>query len=179
MRLPAKSTRVRAVVATAFLVWAGPAWPCSVVGPLPSALDLVSRAEVVVRVRAEGLADLPGRDGIVAGSATQVRFVVLDVLKGRLTTRTIEFNGALVQRDDRNDRPVPYDSVRPGGHAGCFALEYRSGAEYLLLLARGKHPSYAQPDDLTPYWSPLGPTNEQLFSASDPWLSWVAQRARQ
>jgi hypothetical protein len=133
----------------------------------------------VVRVRVQGLAESPGRDGIVAGSATQVRFVVLNVLKGRLPTRTIEFNGALVERDDRNDRPVPYDSVRPGGHAGCFALDYRSGAEYLLLLARGKHPSYAQPDDLTPYWAPLGPTNEQLFGSSDPWLSWVRQRVRQ
>jgi hypothetical protein len=174
------SALLRTCIATAFLVaCAAPAWPCSVVGPLPSAQDLVSRAEVVVRVRAERLADLPGRAGLMAGRPTQVRFVVLDVLKGHLPTRTIEFNGALVERDDRNDHPVPYNFIRPGGRGGnCFALEYRSGAEYLLLLARGKHPSFAQPDDLTPYWSPLGPTNEQLFGASDPWLSWVRQQLR-
>jgi hypothetical protein len=41
-------------------------------------------------------------------------------------------------RDDRNDRPVPYDFIRPGGRGGnCFALAYRPGAEYLLLLRRG------------------------------------------
>jgi len=178
---PRMSTTRRAVAAVAFLVSSAvPAWPCSVASPLPSAQDLVSRAEVIVRARAEGIAESPGRDATLAGSATQVRFAVLDVLKGRLPARTIEFNGVLGGRDDRNDRPVPYDFIRPGGRRGnCFALEYRSGAEYLLLLARAKHRAYAQPNDLTPYWSPLGPTNEQLFGGmSDLWFSWVAQRAR-
>jgi hypothetical protein len=89
----------------------------------------------------------------MAGSPTQVRFTILELLKGRLSSSTIEFNGALTDRDDRNDRPVPYDFIRPGGRRGnCFALTYRVGAEYLLLLRRSEHPSYAQPSELTPYW---------------------------
>jgi len=117
------------------IVWivagvAGPAWPCSVVGPLPSAEALVRDAEVVARVRAQGLSSTPGRPGVMAESPTQVRFEVLDILKGSLPSATIEFNGSLKERDDRNDRPVPYDFIRPGGRGGnCFALEYRPGAE--------------------------------------------------
>ena len=137
-------------------------------------------AEVVARVRAQGLSSTPGRPGVMAESPTQVRFEVLDILKGSLPSATIEFNGSLKERDDRNDRPVPYDFIRPGGRGGnCFALEYRPGAEYLLLLRRGKHPSYAQPDDLTPYWTALAPTNEQLFGgASDAWFVWVSRQLR-
>ncbi len=158
---------------------AGPAWPCSVVGPLPSAEALVRDAEVVARVRAEGLSSTPGRSGAMAESPTQVRFAVLEILKGSLPSATIEFNGSLTDRDDHNRGPVPYGHVRPGGSAGCFALEYRHGAEYLLLLRRGKHPSYAQPDDLTPYWTPIATTNEQLFDgASDAWFVWVSRQLR-
>ena len=158
---------------------AGPAWPCSVVGPLPSAEALVRDAEVVARVRAEGLSSTPGRSGVLAESPTQVRFAVLEILKGSLPSATIEFNGSLTDSDDHNRGPVPHSHVRPGGSAGCFALEYRPGAEYLLLLRRGKHPSYAQPDDLTPYWTPIAPTNEQLFDgASDAWFVWVSRQLR-
>jgi hypothetical protein len=116
----------------------------------------------------------------MAGSSTQIRFAILELLKGRLPSPTIEFNGSLMDRDDRNDHPVPYNFIRPGGRGGnCFALAYRAGAEYLLLLRRGEHPSYAQPNDLTPYWAPLSPTNEQLFGgASDAWFVWVSQEVR-
>ena len=157
-----------------------PAWPCSVVGPLPSADSLIRNAEVIARVRAEGLSSEPGHAGTMAGSSTQVRFAILELLKGRLPSPTIEFNGSLMDRDDRNDHPVPYNFIRPGGRGGnCFALAYRAGAEYLLLLRRGEHPSYAQPNDLTPYWAPLSPTNEQLFGgASDAWFVWVSQDVR-
>jgi hypothetical protein len=159
---------------------AAPALPCSVVGPLPSADALVRNAEVIVRARAEGLSATPGHPGIMAQSPTQVAFAILDVLKGSLRSTTIEFNGSLTDRDDRNDRPVPYDFIRPGGRAGnCYALAYRAGAEYLLFLRRGQHPSYAQPNDLTPYWAPLSPTNEQLFGgASDAWFVWVSRKLR-
>jgi hypothetical protein len=154
---------------------ATPAWPCSVVA-LPTPQDLVNRAEVIVRVRADGLAAEPGRQGILASNQTQVRFTVLTVLKGFFPSVTLQFNGHLDQRDDRNDAAVPYHFIRPGGRGGsCFAMGYRSGAEYLLLLAYGGHQSYAQPNDLTPYWTPLGPTNEQLSGSSDPWLRWVME----
>jgi len=160
--------------------FAAPAWPCSVVGPLPSAASLVRNAEVIVRVRAEGLSSTPGVTGIMAESRTQVRFAILELLNGRLSAATIEFNGSLMDHDDRNDRPVPYDFIRPGGRGGnCFALAYRAGAEYLLLLRRGDHPSYAQANEVTPYWAPLSPTNEQLFGgASDAWFVWVSQELR-
>jgi hypothetical protein len=165
------------VLASAISILATPAWPCSVVGPLPTPTELVSRAEVIVRARAGRLSDEPGRQGSLAGSRTQVRFVILSVLKGALSSSAIVFNGHLEDRDDPNDRPVPYNFVRPGGrHGNCFALGYRQGAEYLLFLTRADHPAYAQPSDLTPYWTPLAPTNEQLFGETDPWQDWVVQQ---
>jgi hypothetical protein len=182
--MPSRHTKgtlmIRPLLVFAIVGLAAPAWPCSVVGPLPSAERLVSDAEVIARVRAEGLSPTPGRSGIMAESPTQVRFTILELLKGRLSASTIEFNGSLTDRDDRNDRAVPYDFIRPGGRGGnCFALAYRAGAEYLLLLRRGEHPSYAQASDLTPYWAPLSPTNEQLIDgANDGWFVWVGQQLR-
>ena len=126
---------IRSVLVFAMVVgFAASAWPCSV-GGLPSADDLIRNAEVIVRVRAEGLSSTPGLTGILGTlSRTQVRFAVLELLKGRLPTGTIDFNGSLVDSDDRNDRAVPYSFVRPGGrHGNCFALGYRASAEYLLL----------------------------------------------
>lgn len=171
---------IRPLLVVAMIGLAAPAWPCSPKGPLPSAVRLVGDAEVIARVRAEALSSTPGRPGIMADSPTQVRFAILEVLKGRLSASTIEFNGSLTDRDDRNDRAVPYDFIRPGGRAGnCFALTYRAGAEYLLLLRRAEQPAYAQPIELTPYWAPLSPTNEQLIGgASDAWFVWVSHELR-
>ena len=155
--------------------WAECAWPCSVVGPLPTASPLVARAEVIAIVRAQGLSERPGEEGSMAAARTQVRFRVLQTLKGTLPPGELVFNGELTGEDDPNDRPVPYDFVRPGGRGGsCFAMSYRPDAEYLLLLRRSEHRSFAQPNELTPYWSALAPTNEQLFGrGDDPWLAWV------
>jgi hypothetical protein len=162
------------------LLIASPALPCSITEPIPGAATLISKAEAIVLVRAEGLSATPGIDGLMAGSRTQVRFAVLGVLKGMLAVPVIEFNGVLEGHDDPNDRPAPYNFVRPGGrHGNCFALEYRAGAEYLLLLNRADHQAYAQRNQLTPYWSPLAPTNEQVFGDADRWLQWVeAQLAK-
>lgn len=173
---------IRPLLVVAMVGLAAPAWPCSVVGPLPSAERLIDDAEVIARVRAEGFSSTPGRAGLfLAASPTRVTFAILELLKGRLSSSTIEFNGSLTDRDDRNDRPVPYDSIRPGGRGGyCFALAYKAGAEYLLLLRRVEHQSDdAQPNELTPYWAPLSPTNEQLFDgASDAWFVWVRKELR-
>jgi hypothetical protein len=154
------------------LMFSSIGWPCSVTySPKPpTPEERIDSADVIVHVRAEGLADEPGRDPHDgSGSQTRVRFTVLEVLNGQLSSKVLTFNGHLEDKDDPNDRPVPYNFVRPGGrHGNCFALGYRSGGEYLLLL-KGERDS-----ELTPYWSPLGPTNEQLLSgASDPWLRWV------
>ena len=174
---------LRPLLMFAMVGLAAPAWPCTVVGSLPSAERLVDNAEVIARVRAEGFSSsTPGRAGLFpAASPTRVKFAIIELLKGRLSSSTIEFNGSLTDRDDRNDRPVPYDSIRPGGREGsCFALAYKAGAEYLLLLRRGEHQSDdAQPNELTPYWAPLSPTNEQLFDgASDAWFVWVRKELR-
>jgi hypothetical protein len=165
---------IRLLLVAAMVGLAAPALPCSVVAPLPSAERLVGDAEVIARVRAEGLSSTPGNAGSsLGGSPTQVKFAILELLKGSLSSSTIELNGWLTDRDDRNDRPVPYDFIRPGGRSGnCVALGYRAGAEYLLLLRR-------EASQLTPYSAPLSPTNEQLFdSVSDPWFVWVSKELR-
>ncbi|OLC77802.1 MAG: hypothetical protein AUH72_16990 [Acidobacteria bacterium 13_1_40CM_4_65_8] len=43
-------------------------------------------------------------------------------------------------------------------------------------MTRADHQAYAQANQLTPYWSPLRPTNEQLFGVADPWERWVVQQ---
>ena len=67
-----------------------------------------------------------------------------------------------------NSGSVPYQLVRPAG-GSCYALEYQPAGEYLFLFTRsGEH--------LTPYWRPLGPTNEQIRGDDDPWLQWVREQ---
>jgi hypothetical protein len=100
----------------------------------------------------------------------EIEFRVEEILKGENVPSTITLNGYLTERDDFNDRPVPYDFVRPGGRGGsCSAYEYRWGSEFLLFLkkADGK---------LTIRWYALAPTNEQLRSADDPWIVWVKEQ---
>ena len=156
-----------------FVSIATPGLTCSV-ERIPSAAELVNEADAIVLMRVEGVANQKGRPGSLGGSDTQVTFRVVEMFKGTIPGETIEFNGSLTEQDDHNDRPVPYDFVRPGGrHGNCFALDYRRGAEYLLLLKRSSHPAYAQPDSLTPYWAALAPTNEQVFGSADPWVAWI------
>ena len=90
--------------------WAECAWPCSVVGPLPTASALVARAEVIAIVRAQGLSERPGEEGSMAAARTQVRFRVLQTLKGTLPPGELVFNGELTGEDDPNDR-------KPSGRA--------------------------------------------------------------
>jgi hypothetical protein len=143
---------------------AAPALPCTIIGHAPTLDDIVRRADVIVRARAEG----------VAPSAGGVTFTILDVLKGRTSASSLDIDGSLVDGDDPNDHPVPYTFVRPAGRRGnCYALEYRAGAEYLLILKGGKKPASA----LTPYWSRLMPTNEQLIGGeTDAWFVWMKRR---
>lgn len=128
---------------------------CSAPSP-PSPRSFVISADAIVRVTAVRLARGKG-----------VEFRVEEVLKGEDFPQRLIFNGSISERDDYNDRPVPYDFVRLDGRGGmCFAYEYRQGAQYLLLLKKQK-------GTLTPYWIPFAPANEQLRSADDPWVVWV------
>lgn len=133
---------------------------CSAPAP-PSPRSFVISADAIVRVTAVNLVKGKG-----------VEFRVEEVLKGEGVPQKLIFNGSISERDDYNDRPVPYDFVRRDGRRGmCFAYEYRQGAQFLLLLKKQK-------GKLTPYWIPFAPANEQLRSADDPWVVWVKDQLK-
>jgi hypothetical protein len=165
------------VVSLALSGFATSASPCSVPS-IPTAAELVRDAEIIVRARAERVAADSGRPGPLAGSPTQIEFRVLSVLKGRLVESQLTFNGRFVAGDERNRGKVPYSFARSSADASCFALEYRPGGEYLLFLRRAADVAYAQPEQLTPYWAPLAPTNEQVFGSSDSWELWTRDQLR-
>lgn len=168
----------RGVMAVGLLAGlAGPAFPCSVTG-LSTPSDLVQQAEVIVRVRVQGLSSEPGTSGTMASSRTQVEFEAISILKGSLPARRMTFNGWLVQRDERNPGPVPYEVARHSADASCFSLAYRAGGDYLLFLKRAGHPTDVQGEQLTPCWAPLSPSNEQVLGDDDPWERWVRERLR-
>ena len=82
-----------------------------------------------------------------------------------------------VSRSAMTQTTVPFHMTSSGPVDGVeTALGYRRGAEYLLFLTRAAQRGHGQPNDLTPYWSALAPTNEQLFGDDDPWLVWVVQQ---
>ncbi len=150
------------------VIFPSPALPCSTVSGTP--VTWTRDAEVILRVRALGQRDISPAPSRWPASA--VRFEVVEVIKGSRPGGTVEVQGSLVDRDDPNDRPVPYDLVRPEGTAGnCFAMTYKKGGEYLLMLRPVK-------GTLTPYWASMGATNEQLFGANDKWLAWVRQELK-
>jgi hypothetical protein len=125
----------------------------------------VDSADVIVRAVATG-ADSSGRRPMVT-------FTPIEWIRGDSSVGPLHIAGTLVDRDDFNPRPVPYTTVRPGGQRGdCYARQYRVGAEYLLLLR-----SYAT-QELSPYWKPLAPLNEQVRSPGDAWVVWVRSRVR-
>ena len=130
--------------------------------------QLLTNADVIVRATALGYDKAVEANHRTTGMpGSTVEFRVEEVLKGEHVPATLLVNGYLTDKDDFNDRPVPYDFIRPGGRAGnCFAHSYKKGAEFLLFLKKKE-------GKLTPYWAALTPTNEQLHSSDDPWLKWV------
>ena len=149
------------------LALAGPASPCSFVGPhpVPTPDELVKQADVIVRVRAQP-ADDPGS----RTARIMVRFTVLEVLKGTLPETTLSDQGYLENSDDANHGSAPYTFIRRGGtHGDCHARNYRAGADYLFFLK-------GQNDRLTPHWAALRPANEQIFGDNDLWVAWVRQQ---
>jgi hypothetical protein len=160
--------------------YASPADPCSVVA-IARPEELVRQADVIVLAQVEAF---PGN------SATSffdrpgaVQFRVLSVLKGVYSGAAIELAGYADPGNDWNDRPVPYDFVRRGGrHGDCVAHNYRQGSQYLLLLRTQTTTTVSidagdrKVGALTPYWSALAPTNEQVHGADDPWVAWVRRQ---
>lgn len=138
--------------------------------------EFVDSATLIVRARAER------RDSLVRNrpaSATRpetsytvpaVRFTVLETFRGNIPDTGLALVGTLVDDDDFNPLPVPYQMVRMAGQRGdCFASEYRAGGEYLLLLRDTWYGPTAR-------WAALAPLNEQIRRPEDPWLEWVRTR---
>ena len=165
-------SRNDAMTRMAYMVWvaaltlvlaARPASACSV-DRIPSATEAAEGATVILRVKAERY--MPAKDrryGI-----GRVLFKVVETIKGDWRSPFFVSHGQVDRYFGRNEGSVPYDQVRPGGRTGgCFAYDYRLGAEYLLLLHEG---------DLQ--WAPMAPINEEIRGPDDPWLAWVRGRTR-
>ncbi len=142
--------------------------------PRPSPEAVVSGAEMIVRATAIRYVKAPGGNIRTLGEPgdAEIEFRVEETLRGENIPSIIILNGYLTDKDDFNDRPVPYDFVRRGGRGGsCSAYEYKQGAEFLLFLKRVD-------SKLTIRWYALAPTNEQLRSADDPWIIWVKEQLK-
>lgn len=139
----------------------------------PFTLDeLFDNAEVIVRATAIRYVKPPGDMRTNGVPDSTIEFRVEDKLRGKNLPDAIILNGYLNDWDDFNEMPVPYMFVRPGGRGGsCFANTYKEGAQYLLFLKKTR-------DVYTADISPLGPTNEQLYSNDDPWLVWVSNHLK-
>ena len=168
------------------LLVAAAALPCSIVvdaaHPRPTPQSLVRDADVIVVARAVRTIEPPDRERVFARGQPPgddidrllygtVALWVEDTIKGDAGTGTLALVGRLVDHDDFNALPVPYQTVRPSGTTGaCYSYEYRNGAAYLLFLKRSRTGA------LTPYWAALQPVNEQLRDGADPWLLWVREQ---
>jgi hypothetical protein len=129
---------------------------------------IVKRADLIVRATAIGYAMRPQTTQMIGS----IRFEVTEVIKGRRIAELV-LKGELVDFDDFNETPQPYQSARPNADRGsCWAWQYKTGAQYLLILEKDRTRG------LTAEWYPRAPVNEQLHSDEDPWLLWVRTRAK-
>jgi hypothetical protein len=161
-------TRLRGVAAFAIFVSvnASDVAACSRRGPFTFE-ELFGPAELIVRATAVKYASPPTSEWRTTGQAeSTVEFQVEEVLRGE-AIKSVVLHGYLGQKDDFNDVPMPYSFVRPTGRSGsCFANTYKQGAQYLLFLRKSG-------EVWTSNISALGPSNEQLHDADDPWVWWV------
>ena len=165
VRLPA------VMIVVASMLCALEAYPCKTARSV-SNVDMVREADAILRVSAEDYAPAPrNQEGFEPDS--NIRFKVLEVVRGKVTGDHLVLPGILVDTDDYNDLTSPYNRVRPDGRRGsCFASSYRSGGQFLLMLKKRNDGAF------TVNWYPLAPVNEQLHSADDPWLLWVRKQAK-
>ncbi len=129
--------------------------------------EMVAGADVIVRAVA---VDSARAEGPI--TRHRIVFRTAAIVAGPWPDTVFTLPGNVVDRDDFNTLPVPYGMVRRSGQRGdCFAREYRIGGEYLFLL-KPESPASTR-DSMTAWWFPLGPTNEQIRGADDPWVRWV------
>jgi len=150
-----------------FLLSAKVTYACRTVRPSTTAM--VENAEVIVRVEADKYVEEPKGDirDLNEPSNATINFKVKETLKGDSVPSEIILNGYLSDADDFNETEVPYNFVRRGGRGGsCSAYEYKKGAEFLLFLKKTG-------EKFTVRWYALAPTNEQLRSSDDEWITWV------
>ena len=131
--------------------------------------QFIDSAEMIVRAKAVSESGrTPSPNSIYESN---IRFEIVERIRAPDTVRVLELRGYAVLHDDFNRDTVPYTMVRSAGQRGdCNALEYRLGAEYLLILGR----PYGE---LTPHWKPLAPFNEQVHGEADSWVLWVRRVA--
>lgn len=168
MRSPVRTSLALGLI----VLSASTAFPCSIVGSLPTPGALIASADVIVvavaRERISGpVTNPPTLDEV----GSEILFDITETLKGDVVAPTLTITGAFTDNDDFNDTPVTQNWPRPDARGGpCFAYSYRQGASYLLLLKRTRQHT------LTPYWSALSRVNDQTRPDGDPWLEWVRSR---
>ena len=151
-----------------FLFGTPTSYACSPIGK-PSTTAMVENAEIIVRVETGKYVEEPKGDirELNEPSNATINFKVKETLKGNSVPSEIILNGYLSDADDFNETEVPYNFVRRGGRGGsCSAYEYKKGAEFLLFLKKVG-------EKYTVRWYALAPTNEQLHSSDDKWITWV------
>ena len=156
-----------------FTLGVAPAYPCEVIGPTPSASDLVRLADRIVVARALSYTTTVAdpKYGANGEPEPHVRFQVLETLKGQMVGTELILPAFLTDVSDFNTGQPPYSFVRPSGRMGnCFADEYQQGGTFLLLLKATVNADY------TARWQPLAPTNEQVRPTDDRWLLWVREQ---
>jgi hypothetical protein len=146
------------------------------ISPVEWIRRLVGNAHVIVRARAtQQLGPLDRRrreDHVPWGLERDVEFKVLEVIAGTNVRPTLRIPGTLstVMEDLFSPDTVPYLYGTASG-GSCFNWFYKKNGEYLLILSR-------LDGQLTPYFSPMAPTNEQVRGAHDPWVRWVRDERR-
>src|SRR5215831_19618138 len=98
-----------------------------------SNVEMVRNADVIALVTAEDYDIPPNKPPSWSGMVptSKIRFKVVELIRGKLTTPYLIVPGILVDKDDFNDHPSPYTLVRPEGRQGnCFAISYRTGGRF-------------------------------------------------
>jgi len=163
------------------------AHPCST-SALYDPKTMVAAADLILRVKAvEYSGPVPTLSARMAARfvpAANIDFLVEEVVKGKYEKPHIILPGYLNEQDEwnRKDQNPPYGSARPSADGRCFAITYRKGGLFLLVLKKWEAsfgPLAGQSTDgYTLGWYPLGPVNVQLRSEDDPWVQWVREQVR-